>query len=80
MTANDFFLLFTAFGGFVIAPTLLLWGIGMIARRNQKGTRGPDVRPDVHSSGPSRDHGRKETARSEKALRRLVSCGDACRA
>jgi hypothetical protein len=27
MTANDFFLLFVAFGGFLVAPALLLWGI-----------------------------------------------------
>jgi len=46
MTANDFFLLLIAFGGFVVAPALLLWGFSCLIRRKQGPTRGPDVRPD----------------------------------
>ena len=47
MTADDIFLLFAAFGGFVIAPALLLWGFARITHRKQRGTSGPDIRPDV---------------------------------
>jgi hypothetical protein len=67
MTADDFFLLFTAIGGFVIAPALLLWGFARITHRKQDGARGPDIRPDVESpdaSGGDRSH---EVARSRKA-------------
>lgn len=67
MTADDFFLLFIAFGGFVIAPGLVIWSFARIADRKQDGKRGPDVRPDVDSQGTSSGDGRKEAARSGRA-------------
>ena len=67
MTADDFFLLFIAFGGFVIAPALLLWGVARITRRKQNGTRGPDIRPDIDSPDASNGDRRKEAAPSGKA-------------
>jgi hypothetical protein len=82
MTADDFFLLFIAFGGFVVAPALLLWSFVRIADRKQDGKRGPDVRPDVGSPGASNGDGRKEAARSGRAsdsLRRLAGWTDAAR-
>jgi hypothetical protein len=78
MTADDIFLLFAAFGGFVIAPALLLWGFARITHRKQRGTSGPDIRPDVDSSDTSSGDGRREAARSGKAndfLRRLTGNG-----
>src|SRR6266481_6219997 len=82
MTANDFFLLFAAFGGFVIAPALLLWGFARITHRKRGGTSSPDIRPDVDSSDASSGGGRREAARSGKAnrfLRRLTGWTDTAR-
>jgi len=79
MTANDFFLLFAAFGGFVIAPALLLWGFARITNRKRGGTSSPDIRPDVDSSDASSGGGRREAARSGKAnrfLRQLTGSTD----
>jgi hypothetical protein len=47
MTANDFFLLFIAFGGFVFVPALLLWAFSRVHDRKTGATRGPDKRPDA---------------------------------
>jgi hypothetical protein len=47
MTANDFFLLFIAFGGFVFVPALLLWVFSRVHERKTGATRGPDKRPDA---------------------------------
>ncbi|HYD04636.1 MAG TPA: hypothetical protein VEC60_02880 [Reyranella sp.] len=56
MTTNDFFFLFVAFGGFLGAPALLLWGIVRLSRGKSGTTRGPGRPPDVgtpdRSSGP----------------------------
>lgn len=82
MTADDFFLLFIAFGGFVIAPALGLWSFVRIADRKQDGKRGPDVRPDVDSPGASSGDGRKEAARRGRAnefLRCLAGWTDTAR-
>lgn len=64
MTANDFFLLSIAFGGFVFAPALILWGFARITYQNQDRKRGPDIRPDVDSPGASNGDALKETAPS----------------
>jgi hypothetical protein len=66
MTADDFFLLSIALGGFSILA-LLLWSFARIADRKQDKERGPDVRSDVDSPGAPNGHGRKETARSDRA-------------
>lgn len=63
MTANDFFMLSVAFGGFLIAPALLLWGIVRLAQGRPGATPGPDRRPDTPdkgSPGGSTDPGRAE--------------------
>ena len=58
MTANDFFLLFVAFGGFLIAPALLLWGILRLTQGKPGATPGPDIRSDKGPSDGSRDEDR----------------------
>lgn len=77
MTADDFFLLFVAFGGFVIAPALLLWGFARLTHRKQSGgKRGLGNPPDVDSTDAPSGDGRKEAARSGRAnefLRRLIA-------
>jgi hypothetical protein len=75
MTADDFFLLFVAFGGFVVVPALLLWGFARFTHRTQSGGRGPGIPPDVGSPGASNGDERKEAVRSGQAdnvLRRLA--------
>jgi hypothetical protein len=75
MTADDFFLLFVAFGGFVVVPALLLWGFARFTHRTQSGSRGPGIPPDVGSPGTSNGEERKEAVRSGQAdnvLRRLA--------
>jgi hypothetical protein len=75
MTANDLILLFTAFGGFVVAPALLLWGLARLTQRKQDGERGTDIRPDIDSpddSGgdramKSRDQGRQRADQPRRA-------------
>jgi len=67
MTAHDFFLLFVAFGGFVIVPALLLWVSARLAHRKYSGRRGPSIRPDVDSTDASSGDETKEAARSGKA-------------
>jgi hypothetical protein len=57
MTANDFFLLFVAFGGFLLAPALLLWGIFRLTQGKPGATPGPDSRPDQGSPDGSTDAG-----------------------
>lgn len=82
MTADDFFLLFVAFGGFVVAPALLLWGVARIFGRKQNGRQGPDFRPDVDSPGASNGDERQEAARSGRAndfLHRVAGCRDTAR-
>jgi hypothetical protein len=65
MTSNDFFLLFVAFGGFLVAPALLLWGFSCLTRRKSDHTRGPDIRPD--SPDAPRNSRREESEQSEGA-------------
>lgn len=82
MTADDFFLLFIAFGGFVIAPAFVLWGFARIAHPKQDGKRGPDVRPDIEPPGASNGDGQKQAVRSGQAddfLRRLAGWTDTAR-
>ena len=67
MTAHDFFLLFAAFGGFVIVPALLLWGFARLSHRKHSGRRGPGLRPDVDPTDASSGDETKEPARSGKA-------------
>jgi hypothetical protein len=74
MTADDFFLLLVAFGGFVVVPALLLWGFARFTHRTQS-RRGPGIPPDVGSPGASNGDERKEAVRSGQAdnvLRRLA--------
>ena len=73
MTTNDFILLFTAFGGFVIAPTLLFWGLSRLTNRKQDGARGPNIRPDVDSpdaTGGDRSHEIERSRKANDLLRR----------
>jgi hypothetical protein len=67
MTAHDFFLLFAAFGGFVIVPALLFWGSARLAHRKHSERRGPGIRPDVDSTDASSGDETKEATRSGKA-------------
>jgi hypothetical protein len=67
MTAHDFFLLFVAFGGFVIVPALVLWVSARLAHRKYSGSRGPNSRPGVDSTDASSGDETKEAARSGKA-------------
>jgi hypothetical protein len=73
MTTDDFFLLFVAFGGFVILPALLFWAFARVADRKQSVSRDPRTPPDIGSRDASGGEGRKEAARSRanEFLRRL---------
>lgn len=73
MTADDFFLLFAAFGGFVILPALLFWAFARVADRRQGVSKDPGTPPDVDSRDAPGGEGRKEAARSRanEFLRRL---------
>ncbi len=59
MTADDFFLVSIAFGGFLIFA-LVLWSFARIADRNQENKRDPEIRPDVDSPGGANGHGKNE--------------------
>ena len=75
MTADDFFLLFVAFGGLVVVPALLLWGFARLTQRTQSGSRGPGIPPDAGAPGTSNGDERNETVRSGQAdnvLRRFA--------
>lgn len=74
MTADDFLMLFIAFGGFVILA-LVLWSFARVADRKQEAKRGPDVHPDLDSSGNSHGQAQKEVVRpgrSNNFLHRLA--------
>lgn len=74
MTADDFFLLFVAFGTFVIVPALLLWVFARIASPKDSKGRGPGTRPDVNPTDES-GHGQKQSvqsARTTEPLRELL--------
>lgn len=74
MTADDFFLLSVAFGGFLIFA-LVLWNVARIADRKQYEKRGPDIRPDAGPPSASNGPGWNEATRSGRrndALRRLA--------
>jgi hypothetical protein len=66
MTTDDFFMLFIAFGGFLILA-LVLWSFARVADRKQDSKHGPDIRHDIDSPGSYGDHGHKEAARSDGA-------------
>jgi hypothetical protein len=78
MTANDFFLLFVAFGGFLVAPALLLWGIVRLTRGKADATRGPDNRPDVGSPDSSTDSGPAERPDEAPGFSRRVGHQGRC--
>jgi hypothetical protein len=67
MTSNDFFLLFAAFAGFVIAPTLLFWGLARLVNhdKNRGGDRG--ARSNAEAIPDGGDERTRETTRSEKS-------------
>jgi hypothetical protein len=74
MTADDFFLLSIAVGGFLIFA-LVLWRVARIADRQEDVKRGPDNRTDTGSPSASNGHGRKQAARpgrTSDGLRRLI--------
>ena len=76
MTADDFFLLFIAFGGFLIVA-IVLWSFARIVDRKPDKKDGPHIRPDIGSPTASNGHGREEAARSGRtndALRRFADC------
>lgn len=66
MTSNDFFLLFAAFAGFVIAPALLVWGLARLVShdKNKGGDRG--VPSNTKTMPEAGDDRRREVTRSEK--------------
>lgn len=76
MTSNDFFLLFAAFAGFVIAPTLLLWGLARLVNhsKNKGGDRG--VRSKAKALPDAGDERRREATRSEKSNASLDRLGN----
>lgn len=78
MTADDFFLMFISFGGFLIVATVL-WAFALVADRNQNNRRRPEVRPGPDSPNASSDHGRKEPAQSGGADEFLRRFGDQTR-
>lgn len=45
MTARDFYLLSVAFGGFVVVPVLVVWGVMLLGGGRSRGTRHPGSRP-----------------------------------
>jgi hypothetical protein len=63
MTADDFFLLFVAFGTFVIVPALLLWVFARIASPQDSKGRGTGTRRDVDPTDQS-GHGQKKPVQS----------------
>ena len=63
MTANDFYLLFIAFGGFVIAPAFLLWVFSRVTRGKQDPKRDMDIRPDVEGPDSANGGGRQDDRR-----------------
>ena len=67
MTGRDFFLLFVAFGGFVIAPALLIWGLSYFTRGPRDESKGPGVRPTAKPTPAQRDDEGREPAQSAKA-------------
>ena len=74
MTADDFFLLFVAFGTFVIAPALLLWVFARIVSPQDSKGRAPGARPDVNPKDGS-GHGQEksvQSARTTEPLRVLL--------
>lgn len=62
MTADDFFLLSVAFGGFSIFA-LVLWNVARIADRKYE-KRGPKIRPDAGPPSAPNGPGRNEASRS----------------
>jgi hypothetical protein len=78
MTANDFFLLFVAFGGFLIAPALLLWGIVRLTQGRPGATRGPDSRPDKGSPDGSTGAGRTERPDEAPDFSRRIAARRGC--
>jgi hypothetical protein len=74
MTADDFFLLFIAFGGFLIVASVF-WTFALVADRMQSKKRGPDIRIDPGAPDNSNDHGQKHAVRSGRrdgVLRRFA--------
>jgi hypothetical protein len=76
MTAHDFFLLFVAFGGFLVAPALLFWGIVRLTHGKPDATRGPDNRPDVGTPDGSTAQGRAERPGEAQDFSRRVGYQD----
>jgi hypothetical protein len=74
MTADDFFLLLVAFGGFSVLALALL-AFARVADRRRGNTRKPDNRPDVDSPNASNGRGQGEAmqpGRAHDILRHLI--------
>jgi len=67
MTGDDFFLLSIAFGGFVIAPALFVWGFSYIIHRKQDVTPGPGMGRTPDPSDALSDDSGERTARPGNA-------------
>ena len=65
MTADDFYLLLIAFGGFVILA-LVLWSSAHVVDRRRESTRSPRIRHDIDSPDSFNGHGRKQRERSDR--------------
>jgi hypothetical protein len=66
MTTDDFYLLFVAFGGFLIAA-LVLWTVASIADRKRDAKSDPDVHSDLDTPSAPRTPGRKAASRLGRA-------------
>ena len=67
MTSNDFFLLFAAFAGFVIAPTLLLWGLARLVNLDKNRRVDGGVQSNTKAISDAGDERRRGATRSEKS-------------
>lgn len=68
MNANDFFLLFVAFGSFLVVPGILLWGIAWIARGKSGSAQRPSNRSDAGSPDGSSNGAASEKGRGVRAI------------
>ncbi|WP_300783701.1 hypothetical protein [Enhydrobacter sp.] len=78
MTSNDFFLLLAAFAGFVLAPTLLFWGLARLVNHGKNGGADRGLRSNTEAKLRANNEQDKEAARSEESnasLDRLGSGG-----
>lgn len=75
MTSNDFFLLFAAFAGFVLAPTLLFWGLARLVDHGKNGGADGGLRSNTEANRRADNEQDKEAARSEESNASLDRLG-----